>query len=183
MSTLHRDAAVSSREDKKPDIILEYNQTKGGVDNLDKVTGTYTCQRRTARWPMVVFHNILDVSAYNAFVLWMAINPGWNAQKTFKRRLFLEELGRALTTPHIERRTGIPRAPASADLMREVQAQSSSRPAGPPPPEGTKGGKKRQRCQRCPSSKDKKNSTTCDKCGKYICAQHTHTVKSCHSCN
>ena len=134
MSTLHRDAAVSSREDKKPDIILEYNQTKGGVDNLDKVTGTYTCQRRTARWRMVVFHNILDVSAYNAFVLWMAINPGWNAQKTLKRRLFLEELGRALTTPHIERRTRIPRAPASADLMREVQAQSSSRPAGPPPP-------------------------------------------------
>lgn len=91
MSTLHRDAAVSSREDKKPDIILDYNKNKGGVDNLDKVTGTYTCKRKTKRWPMVVFYNILDVSAYNAFVVWTEINPGWNAGKPFKRRLFLEE--------------------------------------------------------------------------------------------
>lgn len=38
MSNLHRDAGVSSREDKKPDIILDYNKNKGSVDNLDKVT-------------------------------------------------------------------------------------------------------------------------------------------------
>ena len=37
MSTLHRDAAVRATEDKKPQMILDYNQNKGGVDNLDKV--------------------------------------------------------------------------------------------------------------------------------------------------
>lgn len=37
MSILHRDAAVSHRKDKKPQMILDYNQNKGGVDNLDKV--------------------------------------------------------------------------------------------------------------------------------------------------
>ncbi|KAJ8409884.1 hypothetical protein AAFF_G00209250 [Aldrovandia affinis] len=57
MSTHHKNAAVSSREDNKPEIILDYNKNKGGVDNLDKVTGTYTCQRMTARWPMAVFYN------------------------------------------------------------------------------------------------------------------------------
>ncbi|KAF0021926.1 hypothetical protein F2P81_025821 [Scophthalmus maximus] len=36
MSTLHRDAAVSNRDDKRPKII-DYNHNKGGVDNLDKV--------------------------------------------------------------------------------------------------------------------------------------------------
>ncbi|XP_067288817.1 piggyBac transposable element-derived protein 4-like [Pseudorasbora parva] len=36
MSTFHRDAAISSKDHKKPEIILDYNQTKGGVDNLDK---------------------------------------------------------------------------------------------------------------------------------------------------
>lgn len=36
MTTLHRDAAVSIREDKKPNATVEYNRSKGGVDNLDK---------------------------------------------------------------------------------------------------------------------------------------------------
>lgn len=37
MSTLHKDARVSTREDRKPEAILYYNENKGGVDNLDKV--------------------------------------------------------------------------------------------------------------------------------------------------
>ena len=43
MSTTHKDAAVSEREDRKPEMILDYNAsyaTKGGVDNLDKVCAT-----------------------------------------------------------------------------------------------------------------------------------------------
>lgn len=76
MSTLHRDT-----EDKKPQVILDYNHNKGGVDNLDKVTSVYTCKRKTARWPLVIFYNILDVSAYNSFVLWTEINPTYNQGK------------------------------------------------------------------------------------------------------
>ncbi|RXN25336.1 piggyBac transposable element-derived 4-like protein [Labeo rohita] len=37
MSTFHRNAKVSDKEHKKPEIILDYNRTKGGVDNLDKL--------------------------------------------------------------------------------------------------------------------------------------------------
>ncbi len=37
MSTCHKDAKISDREDKKPEVILDYNRCKGGVDNLDKV--------------------------------------------------------------------------------------------------------------------------------------------------
>ncbi|KAL7866079.1 hypothetical protein SRHO_G00113260 [Serrasalmus rhombeus] len=66
MSTMHKDASLSTREDMKPQMILDYNSMKGGVDNLDKVTATYSCQRTTARWPLVLFYNIVDVSAYNA---------------------------------------------------------------------------------------------------------------------
>ncbi|CAK6979463.1 piggyBac transposable element-derived protein 4-like, partial [Scomber scombrus] len=36
MTTLHRDAVVSTREGKKPNAILDYNRNKGGVDNLNK---------------------------------------------------------------------------------------------------------------------------------------------------
>ncbi|XP_073688752.1 mothers against decapentaplegic homolog 4-like [Garra rufa] len=39
-------------------------EAKGGVDNLDKVTSSFSCQRKTVRWPLVIFYNILDVSAF-----------------------------------------------------------------------------------------------------------------------
>lgn len=47
MSTTHKDAALSTRGDKKPQTVLDYNAAKGGVDNLGKVTGTYSCRRMT----------------------------------------------------------------------------------------------------------------------------------------
>ncbi|CAJ1061410.1 uncharacterized protein LOC123485190 [Xyrichtys novacula] len=46
VSTKHMEAKVSDRCDRKPVIILDYNRCKGGVDNLDKVIGTYSCRRR-----------------------------------------------------------------------------------------------------------------------------------------
>ncbi|GLD67800.1 piggyBac transposable element-derived protein 4-like protein [Lates japonicus] len=83
LSTLHRQPpdVISQRVDKKPAAILDYNSNKGGMDNLDKVIGTYSCRRMTVRWPLVVFHNILDVSSYNAFVIWRELNPGWISRR------------------------------------------------------------------------------------------------------
>jgi hypothetical protein len=48
--------------------------TEGGVDNFDKLVTGYSCKRRTLRWPLVIFIYILDISAFNAFVIWMALN-------------------------------------------------------------------------------------------------------------
>jgi hypothetical protein len=103
LSTLHKTAEISDREDRKPAIILDYNHKKGDVDNLDKVIGTYSCRRMTAHWSLVMFHNIIDVSLYNAFVIWNRIDPTWMPDKRNKRVLFLEQLGKALVTPHIQR--------------------------------------------------------------------------------
>nr|XP_033488734.1 piggyBac transposable element-derived protein 4-like [Epinephelus lanceolatus] len=202
MSTLHKDAAVSNREDKKPHIILDYNKNKGGVDNLDKVTAVYSCKRMTARWPLVVFHNILDVTAYNSFVLWTEINPAWHPGKSQKRRLFLEALGRELVEPLIKRRRVLPRTPASVSVVLDVQRGASSTSAGASPsPSPTKAARpspikaarpspikapppspsaKRKRCRFCPSKKDNKTSIRCQKCCVNICKKHTITL--CHLC-
>lgn len=48
-STMHHENKVSNEEHKKPQIILDYNKTKGGVDSLDQMVGTYTCKRKV-RW-------------------------------------------------------------------------------------------------------------------------------------
>ncbi|XP_036958596.1 piggyBac transposable element-derived protein 4-like [Acanthopagrus latus] len=175
MTTLHRDAAVSTREDKKPNAILDYNRNKGGVDNLDKVTGTYSCQRKTARWPMVVFFNMLDVSAYNAFVLWMEVNPRWKQGKCFKRRLFLEELGKAMLAPSIQQHQHLPRTPASAGLVREIQGGEARSPAA------RERGDKRKRCSLC-APRDVKTSMTCQKCNAYVCKAHATTCTYCPKC-
>ena len=45
MSTMHTDASLH-KKDMKPQMILDYNATKGGADNLDKVTATYSHQQR-----------------------------------------------------------------------------------------------------------------------------------------
>ncbi|KAI4797393.1 hypothetical protein KUCAC02_025122 [Chaenocephalus aceratus] len=79
----------------------------------------------TARWPLVVFHNILDVSCYNAFVVWRELNPGWMPGKRNKRRVFLERLGRALVAPFIERRKRLPRTAASAAVVKAVRAEGA----------------------------------------------------------
>ncbi|KAM9323738.1 piggyBac transposable element-derived protein 4-like [Gastrophryne carolinensis] len=199
MSTLHKDAAVSSGSDKKPRIILDYNKNKGGVDNLDKLTATYTCQRMTRRWPMVVFYNILDVSAYNGFVLWTHIHQGWNSKKKNKRRMFLEELGRSLVKAHIDQRERVPRDPAAAAFVQQLQSSTSASPtptatqrASSPASSSTSTttattpvrppDSKRKRCQVCPSNKDRKTNTSCFTCKKYLCKEHTKSVTFCHTC-
>ncbi|XP_034041956.1 piggyBac transposable element-derived protein 4-like [Thalassophryne amazonica] len=118
LSRLHKAAEISDHEDKKPAIIVDYNRTKGGLDNLDKVIGTYSCRRMTARWPLVIFHNILVVSSYNVFVIWQTIHPTWMAEKKNRRRIFLQQLGKALVTPCIERWEHLTHTEASAALVR-----------------------------------------------------------------
>ena len=98
----------------------------------------------TASWPVAVFHNILDVSACNAYVVWTAIDPAWNQGKCFKRKLFLAELGKDLVTPLIQRRQHLPRTPASGSLVRSLQAPATALAALPP-----KQGQKRKRCELC----------------------------------
>ena len=66
--------------------------------------------------------------------------------KRNKRRVFLEQLGKALVTPHIQRRERLPRTAASAALVKAVQGAESC----PDPPEAAAGAGKRRRYQFCP---------------------------------
>ena len=59
------------------------------MDNIDKLVIAYSCKRRTQHWPMVIFFDILEISAYNAFLTWMALRPQWNRGKLQRRHLIL----------------------------------------------------------------------------------------------
>ena len=50
LSTMHALPDISSTScEKKPEVILYYNSTKSGVDNLDRMMRTYTFKRMTRR--------------------------------------------------------------------------------------------------------------------------------------
>lgn len=146
--------------------------TNEGVENLDKVTATYSCQRKTAWWALVTFSNIVDKSAYNAYVLWTEINQQWNANKLYQCRLFLKELGNALVTPKIQRRARPVRSSAAAAVIEKVKLTSSKQSAMNPLDKGIK---RQKRCHVCPSREDSKTSTSCVKCKNYICTKHAVT--------
>src|SRR5687768_8913197 len=77
LSTEHNEPTCSSQESKKPDVILHYNSTKGGVDSIDWMIQHYTCQRSTRHWPVAAFMNFLDIAAINAYVLFCESNGDW----------------------------------------------------------------------------------------------------------
>lgn len=56
LSTLHDDKKVDNTAKKKPEVILDYNKTKSGVDTMDQMTRAYSVRRMTRRWPMTVFY-------------------------------------------------------------------------------------------------------------------------------
>ena len=166
LSTYHNHVNINQNDEKKkPDIIEYYNKTKNGVDTMDQMVATFTCKRKINRWPMALFCNLLDVSALDAYVLFVGMFPDWHADKTnrnIRRRLFIEELGMALVEQEIARRSSRPRshdAAAICDASRPILHLAPTR--------------KRGRCHVC-TWKNNKNTyaTRCGKCAKYVCADH-----------
>ena len=64
---MHNDDKVDDATGK-PDIILFYNSTKGGVDTVDQFAQSYSVQHKTKRWPLAYFMNVLNLSAINAYI-------------------------------------------------------------------------------------------------------------------
>lgn len=96
LSTYLLSIDISHKESEKNSEIIKYqSHTKGGFDVLDQLDGTYRFMRKV--WPGVLFCNMLDISAANAFKTYIKLKPESNIEKKdVRRRLFLIELGQAL---------------------------------------------------------------------------------------
>jgi Transposase IS4 len=89
LSSMHHDDTIDAGNNSKPEIIAYYNSKKSGVDNLDHLIGLYTCRRKTRRWPLTLFFNIVDTAGVASYVIWCAMHPDYQVGKTHKRRLYL----------------------------------------------------------------------------------------------
>lgn len=187
LSTYHSSVEfVRDDPKKKPNIIKLYNETKGGVDVVDKLVSGYRTKRKHNRWSLCLFEHMLDISALNAYIIYTEIFPEWNRGKKYKRRLFLEELAAALCKAHIERRRRLPtNHHAAVNLIRSIRGDplpsNSTYEAVLVGLEHAPTCNKRARCYKCANTKNSnKHSTRCDKCAKYVCTAHHYKV--CEDC-
>lgn len=175
ISTKHsnsNDIDSTTGDAKKPEIISFYNTTKGDVDTVDKMCGTYTVGRRCKQWLLVIFFRILDIAGINSQVIFVSNNP---ETKTV-RRLFLRGLGLDLLKLQVSKRVTTKTVPRSlrleaakySNLPVEKLKQSSSQ------------NRSSGRCIVCPRNKDKKTKCSCYKCNNFMCQNHMKLI--CESC-
>ena len=92
MSSSHFSISITDCH-KKPTVMTDCNQHKGGVDTLDENCEEFSCLRKTNRWPMVINYNLINIATKNAFVVMRG------SGKCDKKTDFLEQLSFQLFQP------------------------------------------------------------------------------------
>ncbi|KAI8420457.1 hypothetical protein MSG28_008945 [Choristoneura fumiferana] len=153
----------------KPTMIMDYNHTKGGVDEIDKKCSVYSSSRKTRRWPMTIFYRILDLAGTNAYVLY----KGCLGTK-LRRGEFLKSLARELVLPSLQQRVYNDRLPRELRL-RIKRVFGNDLPL--PPPQPAPGPSDRKICTICPARLKRKTRFACCACNRAVCLQcseHEH---------
>ncbi|UYV68511.1 hypothetical protein LAZ67_6000002 [Cordylochernes scorpioides] len=170
LSTLHHDANIddSTGELKKPEMIMFYNMTKGGVDVMGEMTATYNCARNS-RWPMVNFYPLSNIGAINSQIIHFA---NGNASKVKSRRHFLKTLSLNLIEEMVKVCTVSGRMPCeikekASDIFNLLEPGPSKKP---------KIGE-RHRCKKCQKEKkDRKTIQHCQYCFAFLCKEHCNNL-------
>lgn len=149
---------------------------------MDQMVRTYSCKRRTWRWPMVLWYNMLDVATLNAYTNFSAQHPDYMGGVTNGRQLFIKELDRELVIPHMKRRMeGTPhlQKPITEAMERCGIKKQNAATTQPQEDIRKEGQVKRKRCKICPAAKDRKVSSLCSQCTRPVCKEHKHVVVVC----
>ena len=168
VSTMHGQQSLD--ELGKPEIILDYNNTKGGVDTVDKLCATYSVSRITQLWTQAFFYISLNITGINAQILYFASEGA----DIHPRRIFLKNLSLQLMKEHLITRSKIPSLPKDVRIILKTHLELDNEPEQPPLE-----GRKRGRCNQCRNS-----STTlkCSQCNSFLCKKHSRTSISCGNC-
>lgn len=170
ISTMHNDDAIDhdTGDDQKPEMVTFYNRTKIGVDLVDQLCQNYNVARNTHRWPMVVFFDLLNISAINALTIYK-LN---SINKTVKRREFIENCAWELIKEQIKYRSTLNVLPSelrrrAKDLLGIPDVQEIPTKAA---------NKSVRRCSICPRNKDKSTRKICIKCKSFMCKDHCREI-------
>lgn len=169
LSSSHSGNQVIDDDLRKPELILDYNKSKGGVDTMDENVEEFTCRRKTVRWPLLMFYNIIDITTNNAYILFNR-----NGKKIGKKA-FLKQLAFQLAQPYAETRL---QRPGLHNHIKEAARQVGYTVPGNNI--NAANDNSLRRCFRC----SKPTRSKCGTCMQPICPQHRHLAKitKCGNC-
>ena len=187
LSTQH-DAALVDVKTKKPEVILYYNATKGGVDVVDSMLETCMGKPTLRRWPTAVWFFMLGIAQVNGFTI-LQFNRGEDVNRREMRLALAEQL----MAPRLQERVASPvglNADALAALAT-VTGKSAARPRPATPSEqavrgrcvtclkelrGGRGSGHRTAKERMPKY------PPCSVCEEFVCKVHSTNVRVCNEC-
>lgn len=171
LSTEHSDKKIG--EENKPEIVLFYNRTKGGVDTLDQMSTTYSCSRRTRRWPLCVFYDMINIACVNAYVIHShkchERNESIPPRRTFLQDVALE-LIRPFATERLNQRGMHHGTQFFIRSIFKICGNESGVAHNVP--------SKPSRCVICPRKKDVKTKLCCISCKRIVCVKHMQQICS-----
>ena len=98
---MHHSPDVDEEGKRKPVMVKCSNKTKGGVDTFDYIMcHSSPCKRKTRRWPMVLFFNLLDTATVAAQIMYKDVFPIDNKAHKDRGR-FNELLAKELILEHL----------------------------------------------------------------------------------
>ncbi|UYV64736.1 hypothetical protein LAZ67_3001815 [Cordylochernes scorpioides] len=112
LSTMHSTPTIDEESGfkLKPEIVTFYNLTKGGVDMVNQMCGTYSVGRGTNRWPLCLFFDLLNVAGINSEIIFKSLNI--NSPRV-PRRIFLKNISLQLFQDHLKIRSQMKNLPRS----------------------------------------------------------------------
>lgn len=166
LSTFHEDDDIDpeSREQMKPSVITFYNLTKGAVDVVDRMKAEYSVTRVSNRWPLTIFCTLLNIAGINSQIIYFS-----NTNNKVLRRLYLTDLAKQLSKPHIIRRSKV--TSLSIPLRQKMKNILGHEASAPTTAEQQR--EVKPRCSFCPKRKNRFTKYCCDTCTKPICKEHT----------
>jgi hypothetical protein len=175
LSTIHDQPSINI-DSKKPEIIEFYNSTKGAVDTIDQMCSIMSTSRKTNRWPLCLFYDILNLSIVNAYVIHVS-NAIRNGKKPMKRRPFALEMADELMKPWLKERY------QTVTLQRNLKQIIVEILKIDDPQEGSSQDvpKTRKTCSYCPAKKRRMTTNFCKGCKNAICREHI--VSMCNNCS
>lgn len=175
ISTMHSDDSINSKSGK-PEIILNYNDAKGSVDTFDQLCQNMNCGRKTRRWPMCFFYNLINMALHNAYVIYVHNHYKNNKEiKALSRFDFCMQLADELSSSwmHLRLSQQIPRS-LKLTISKCLKIDSEIVPE-----KNTIFGQRRI-CFQCPYKKRRMTKSICSSCRNSICGEHQ--IKVCTQC-
>lgn len=173
LSTMHQGSSINENT-KKPEIIMTYNDTKGGVDSFDQMCNNSNCGRKTKRWPLCLFYNMINIASINSYVLYVhnfyQKHGTGNDSKAMTRHKFMIQLHEQMTRKFQIIRFAQPNLAKDLKLSLEKVLALPKRAEGPPI---TDQQGPRAYCKFCDWKKKRMTTTYCV-CDKPICREHQH---------